>query len=393
MIMPKYSRFVLWLSLGVFACVSSPRGQAQSQPTSRPPAENGQPTPSGTSGSPAEPIPNQQPSGRLSGTVVDQSGAVVAAARITLLEEAPLAAQETLTDADGRFAFAAVPSGPFHLTIALAGFATQTSSGTLRPGEDYAVPQIALSVAATISELRVTPAPVEMAEDQIKVEEKQRVFGVIPNFYVSYVPNAVPLTSKQKFELAWKWTGDPVNFGIVGVIAGVQQAQNDFSGYGQGAEGYAKRYAAVFANSVTGTFIGSAILPSLLKQDPRYFYKGSGSTHSRILYALANAVICKGDNGRWQANYSSILGSLASGGISNLYYPAKNRDGLELTFENTLINIGATAASNLLQEFVVRKFTSKAPGHESKVQSAIEELLIAPLRGGEMGAPQSMVLR
>ena len=155
----------------------------------------------------------------------------------------------------------------------------------------------------------------------------------------------------------------------------------------------AKRYGAVFASSVTGTFIGSAILPSLLKQDPRYFYKGTGSTRSRILYALANSVICKGDDGRWEPNYSSILGSLAAGGISNLYYPAKNRDGLELTFENTLINIGATAASNLLQEFVIRKLTPKAPGRESKVQSAIEELFIAPLRGGELGAPQSMVLR
>src|SRR5580698_3540387 len=108
MIMPKYSRFMLWLGLGVFACVLSPRGQAQSQPTSAPPAEDGRPTPSGTLGSPAEQIPNQQPSGRLSGTVVDQSGAVVAGARVTLLPDAPLSGQETLTDADGRFAFAAV---------------------------------------------------------------------------------------------------------------------------------------------------------------------------------------------------------------------------------------------------------------------------------------------
>ena len=110
-------------------------------------------------------------------------------------------------------------------------------------------------------------------------------------------------------------------------------------------------------------FIGSAILPSLLKQDPRYFYKGSGSTRSRILYALANAVVCKGDNSHWQANYSNILGSIASGGISNLYYPASNRDGAELTFENAAIGIGATAAANLLQEFVIRKLTPNVPTH------------------------------
>jgi hypothetical protein len=200
-----------------------------------------------------------------------------------------------------------------------------------------------------------------VAEVQIKEQEKQRVLGVIPNFYVSYVPNAVPLNSKQKFELAWKVTIDPISFGMIGAIAGIQQASDQFSGYGQGAQGYAKRYGASFADSAIGNFIGGALLPSLLKQDPRYFYKGTGSKRSRFLYALANAVICKGDNGHWQANYSNILGSLAAGGISNLYYPASDRNGAGLTFENTLIGIGATAATNIIQEFIVRKFTPNLP--------------------------------
>jgi hypothetical protein len=154
---------------------------------------------------------------------------------------------------------------------------------------------------------------------------------------------------------------DPVSFGVTGVIAGIQQAQNDFSGYGQGAQGYAKRYGASYADFVASTYIGGAILPSLLKQDPRYFYKGTGSKRSRALYAIANSVICKGDNGHWQANYSSIVGSLAAGGISNLYYPAENRDGLQLTFENALIGIGESAAVNLLQEFMIRKLTRNVP--------------------------------
>src|SRR5208282_4507950 len=116
------------------------------------------------------------------------------------------------------------------------------------------------------------------------------------------------------------------------------------------------------ADTVTGTFIGAALLPSLLKQDPRYFYKGSGSKTSRALYAIANSVICKGDNGRWQANYSNILGSLAAGGISNLYYPAQDRNGGGLTFENGALGIGATAVANLFQEFFIRKLTPKIPG-------------------------------
>jgi hypothetical protein len=218
-----------------------------------------------------------------------------------------------------------------------------------------------LNVAAAQTDVEVTLTPNEVAAEQLKVQEQQRVLGVIPNFYVSYVPNAAPLSSKQKFQLAWKTVIDPVTFGLVGAVAGVQQAQNHFAGYGQGLEGYAKRYGAGYADTVSGTFIGGAILPSLLKQDPRYFYKGTGGTPARIRYAIANAVICKGDNGRWQVNYSNLLGSLAAGGISNLYYPPQDRDGAELTFENAAIGIGASAVTNLMQEFVIRKFTPKAP--------------------------------
>ena len=278
-----------------------------------------------------------------------------------LTREDQSASQEVLSGDDGQFSFANIAPGPFQLTITSAGFATQTYSGVLRSGEINIVPQIALVIATEITEVRVELSPIELAQEQIKDQEKQRVLGFIPNFYVSYIPNAAPLTPKQKFQLAWKATIDPVTFGITGVIAGVQQATDQFSGYGQGAEGYAKRYGAAYGDEVTGTFIGGALLPSLLKQDPRYFYKGSGSTRSRILYALANSVICKGDNGHWQANYSGILGSLAAGGISDLYYPANDRNGAGLVFENTLIGIGASAADNLLQEFLLRKLTPHVP--------------------------------
>ena len=203
----------------------------------------------------------------------------------------------------------------------------------------------------------------EVAEEEIKVEEKQRVLGVLPNFYVSYIPNAAPLTSKQKFKLALRTVVDPFTLVFVGGAAGVEQAQNHFAEYGQGAQGYGKRFGAGYAATVTDTFIGAAILPSLLKQDPRYFYKGSGSQRSRILYAIANAVICKGDNGRWQANYSNILGSMAAGGISNLYYPPQDRNGAGLTFENAALGIGASAVANLFQEFVIRKLTPKVPSN------------------------------
>jgi hypothetical protein len=220
-----------------------------------------------------------------------------------------------------------------------------------------------LAVATNVTDMEVGVSQTEVAEAQIKVEEKQRVLGVLPNFYVSYVSNAAPLTSKQKFKLALWTVVDPFTLVFVGGAAGVEEAQNHFEEYGQGAQGYAKRFGAGYADTVAGTFLGGAILPSLLKQDPRYFYKGSGSKPSRIGYAVASALICKGDNGRWQANYSNILGSLAAGGISNLYYPAQDRNGAGLTFENGAIGIGASAIANLFQEFVIRKLTPKVPNN------------------------------
>jgi hypothetical protein len=305
----------------------------------------------------AQVSPGQPQVGSISGTVVDQSGAIMANVKITLTQQGLPSTRQALSDSDGHFVFTDIAPEPFQLSFTAPGFDTQAISGILHAGEDDSIPQISMAVARAKVDVEVTESTAQVAEDQVKLEEKQRVLGVIPNFYVTYVPHAAPLTTKLKFQLAWKSLIDPVSFGITGGIAGIQQAENDFSGYGQGAQGYAKRYGAAYGDFVTATFIGGAILPSLLKQDPRYFYKGTGSRKSRLFYAIANSVICKGDNGRWQANYSGIIGGLAAGGISNLYYPAQNRNGASLTFENALIGIGGGAASNILQEFVVRRFT------------------------------------
>ncbi len=348
------SSVLVWLCvrLCVWVLVCSFPAFAQTQQT---PAENATSAPQ---------TAQTQSSGSISGTVLDPSGAAVSGARVAFTRQDQSTNRIVFTDDSGQFTVSPVAPGPFQLTITTEGFATQSVSGTLHPGETYGVPPITLPMAPKKTEMQVAVPRVEVAEEQVKEEEKQRVLGVVPNFYVTYVPDAAPLTSKQKFELAWKSVVDPVTFILTGVIAGVQQSNDVFSGYGQGAQGYAKRYGADYANAVSSTFIGSAILPSLLKQDPRYFYKGTGSGRSRFFYAVANAVICKGDNGRWQANYSNIIGSLAAGGISNLYYPAQDRHGVELTFENTAFAIGASAAANLLQEFVLRKLTFSTHSHD-----------------------------
>jgi len=321
---------------------------------------------------------DQQTPGTISGTVVDQSGAIVVGAKVKLTRSDQTPPQEVQSDEDGQFAFPDVAPGPFELSVSLADFTTKTYSGRLIPGEYLVTPQTVLTLAEAVTEVRVTPSQVEVAEEQIKEQEKQRVLGFVPNFYVSYLPNPAPLNTKQKFELAWKSTIDPVTFGITAATAGIEQGQNHFSGYGPGAAGYGKRFGATYGDLASGTFIGGAILPSILKQDPRYFYKGTGGFRARLLYALAQSVICKGDNGRWQPNYSNMLGSLAAGGISNLYYPSSDRTGPALTFETALIGIGATAAANVLQEFVVRKFTPNIPHpeEENSKSSAFGKLLL-----------------
>jgi hypothetical protein len=202
---------------------------------------------------------------------------------------------------------------------------------------------------------------VEVATEQVKIEERQRVFGIIPNFYVAYDQNAEPLTTKLKFKLALKVSTDPVTFIGVGGFAGIQQAAN-IPNYVQGARGYGQRLGAGATDGFANIMIGGAILPSLLHQDPRYFYQGTGTNKSRALHALSSPFICRGDNGHLQPNYSSIGGDLATASLANAYYPASNR-GVGMVLGNFLISTGQRVVSSLAQEFVLPRFTSKGKSH------------------------------
>lgn len=290
--------------------------------------------------------------------ITDKDGNPISGATLTLTQGNPLLKEQAASDDDGKFSFTNVTPGSFQITVAASPFADQTISGAVAAGQTYVVPPITLVLATVNTTVTVEPTAV-VAEREIKAEEKQRVLGVFPNFYVSYVANAAPLNPKQKSELAWKDAIDPVTFILIGAIAGMQQATNQFPGYGQGAAGYGDRYGASYADFASGAIFGSVIFPAIFRQDPRYFYKSTGSKKSRILYAIANAVICKGDNGHWQPNYSSALGNLASGALANTYYPPQNRNGVGLTFEVTAVGIAATAGDNLLQQFLIPKLSGK----------------------------------
>ncbi|MGC2403801.1 MAG: carboxypeptidase regulatory-like domain-containing protein [Acidobacteriaceae bacterium] len=194
------------------------------------------------------------------------------------------------------------------------------------------------------------PSKQDKAEEQLKQQERQRIAGIVPNFNVSYQQDALALSRTQKLRLAWHTATDPVTFAIAGFDAGLSQAQNEFPGYGQGAQGYAKRFGASYADNFDGTMLGNALLPILFKQDPRYFRRGEGSFSSRLLYSLSTTVWCRNDSGSHGPNFSNILGNLAAGGISNLYYPSTDR-GAGLTFERGLTVTAYGSAGGVFNEF------------------------------------------
>jgi hypothetical protein len=310
---------------------------------------------------PADPGSGEAFTGIVQGVVTGKDGEVYEGVRVALAPTGEQPPRIQITNGEGEFTFVNVPAGSFTLTVSSDGFSPQTLSGVLQAGQTFDAPAIALSMAATTTEIHVSAAEQEeIAEEQIHLEEKQRVLGVVPNFYVSYEKDPVPLTARQKYSLAWKSEMDPFTWMLNAAFAGVEQADNGFSGYGPGVQGYAKRFGANTADTFVSTELGGAILPALFRQDPRYFYKGTGTVWQRTRYAIATSVICKGDNMHWQFGYAGILGAVAAGAISNLYYPSSNRSGVSLTFENAGIEVAEGAVQNLFQEFIVKKLTPSA---------------------------------
>jgi hypothetical protein len=301
--------------------------------------------------------------GQVSGTVVDADADVVGNAEVTLSREGVSEVRKTQTGSDGRFQYNGVPPGKFKVTVRLKGMAPVSLSGLLHAGEIYETPSIRLDKPEVEIDVQVVASQSDLAEAEIKVEEHQRLVGFLPNFFVAYDWHAAPLSTRQKFELAWKNAIDPGNALLNAGVAGVEQAQNTFPGYGQGAAGYGKRFGAASGDLLAGTMLGGAVFPTLFKQDPRYFYKGTGTVKSRLYYALSRAVICRGDNGKWQPAYASMLGDLSAGAVTNLYVPASSRDGAGLTLGEGFLNIAGDALGNVVQEFVLRRLTPHAPSY------------------------------
>jgi len=163
------------------------------------------------------------------------------------------------------------------------------------------------------------------AQEQLQAQEKQRVFGVMATFNTTTNKDALPLSTAQKYQLFFKSASDPWPFLLAGFGAGIDQAEDSFPEYGQGMQGYAKRFGAAYTDYFTGNLLGNAVLASMMKEDPRYFQKGTGSYTSRFLWAATSTVWCKRDNATWGPNYANVLGNLMGAAVSNLYYPQADR--------------------------------------------------------------------
>ena len=300
--------------------------------------------------------------GSISGTVLDVNDGLVPGALVTLQCPSPCENQTATANDIAAFNFHGLKFGvPYQVQVSVDGFENWTSPAVVLTSDHsvFFMTGIKLRIADSTTSITVHASNVEVATEQVHVEEQQRVLGFIPNFYTVYdSEDAVPLTTKLKFQLAMRVSVDPVTWTGVAFMTGVRQAART-PNYVLGAKGYGQRFGAEAADGFSDILIGGAILPSLLHQDPRYFYQGTGTTRSRLGHALASPFVCKGDNGRWQPNYSSVGGDLAASALMNIYYPQSNR-GAGMIFGQFAISTAEREVSGLVQEFVLRKLTPRA---------------------------------
>jgi hypothetical protein len=203
-------------------------------------------------------------------------------------------------------------------------------------------------------------------EAQKKEQNQKRILGVMPMFNVVNGSSIPPLRPKEKFKLFWKSSTDPFIFGLDAIIAGIGQAENSNAGtktvqnpdgtthverwgFPQGVSGYFQRYGTTYADTFDGNFWGNAVLPSLLKEDPRFYRMGTGSFTRRFLWAASTTVWCRRDNGKWGPNYANVAGNFIGGGISNLYYPSEEGGFEKTTVSALTVTAEGTFGAELLE--------------------------------------------
>jgi len=266
---------------------------------------------------------------------------VISAFFASLTLAAPLGAQQYVATANNPVILPDAPTPQLPASNSPDNFSSSQSSGQQ---QTTTPPQQETPQQETPEQIKARAAA------ELKVETKQRMAGVIPNFNTVNNGKAAPLSPGQKFHLFFKGAFDPYQFVLAGIDAGIGQAENENPGYGQGFEGYAKRYGANYADNFSGNFFGNAVLPVVLHQDPRYFRLGHGPILHRALYSISTTFRTYSDKGKWQPAYSNLTGNFIGAAISNLYYPEGDR-GIQPTLRRALSVTYQGTIGGLLQEF------------------------------------------
>ncbi len=301
--------------------------------------------------------------GVITGTLKNSQGKPLPNAPLRIYGAQLAHPQTARTNAKGVFRISGLAAGNYHLQASANGYLTVDSPMiVLGQGEVYHLTLTATALPKSTTTVTVRASVHQIATAQIHQEEKQRVLGVIPNFSTSYEPNPAPLTTGLKYNLAWHIIRDPFTFGVSAAVAGMEQEANIYPGYGSGWQGFGKRLGASYGDAAISRVLGDGVFSSLLHQDPRYFYKGTGGFGSRFWYAVRSAVVVKGDNGHWQPAYAKLLGSFSAAGISNLYHTPQDRTA-GITVRDALILTGGDALENIVREFLSKSLTSHLPAN------------------------------
>lgn len=310
-----------------------------------------------------------QETGFIQGKVTDSSGAPIYGA-LVIVKGANGNQYTTVTDDKGLFRISSLAVGSYSVKISASDFSDWIAPKVAASATPEPPLMISLQIAPQVTEVTVGVPPDEVAAEQLNHQLKQRTLAVIPNYFVSYESQPSPLSPKQKFHLSLKLLLDPATFAAAGITAGIQQGKNSYWEWGQGAEGYAKRFGAAYGTAVHNLVITSVVADSVLHQDPRYFYSGRGTNAQRAWYAVASAFRTRGDNGKWQPPYAGLIGSVASAEISNTYYPG-SRTQYSLLGRSLMFHFVGLVGVNLAQEFLLKKVTSHKP--ESPPNTVLRE--------------------
>lgn len=308
--------------------------------------------------SPALPeAPASNAPGAVRGEVMYPDKSPISGAKLTLTPTSgPLLT--TKAEIDGSFLFQQVPPGTFTLTVTSDDVEPASTSVTVAPAQSVELPSIEMRMAVVHTDVTAI-SEWEAAEREVRAEEGQRILKSIPNYMVVYDDEPLPLSSGQKFRLSVRTFTDPVSIAVSAAIAAGEQRSNAYPGFGTGVSGYMRRFGASVGDNTSGMLLSGAILPSVFHQDPRYFYRGTGSKASRLMYVLKQTVEQKGDNGHWQFGWSNTLGGVGTALISDTYYPREGHQWGSDTGQLFGLSMLSTGISNLMQEFVFGRVTSR----------------------------------